>query len=127
MRAGPLGSARKPFRGPVPEFLANLAHPSTDTLLTRAAEISECHMISVYDAAYAAGADEGGHRLVSCASRGPRPQGPIGPMPGCYCQSGTAASLGRITCWATALAGRISGPSQSSSCPTSLPHRLFCT
>ncbi len=42
---------------------------STDTLLTRAAEIAERHMISVYDAAYAASADEGGHRLVSCDER----------------------------------------------------------
>lgn len=40
--------------------------PSTDTLLTRAAEIAERHAISVYDAAYAAAADEGGCRLVSC-------------------------------------------------------------
>lgn len=43
--------------------------PSTDTLLTRAAEIAERHTISVYDAAYAAAADEGGHRLVSCDER----------------------------------------------------------
>lgn len=43
--------------------------PSTDTLLTRAAEIAERHAISVYDAAYAAAADEGGHRLVSCDER----------------------------------------------------------
>lgn len=43
--------------------------PSTDTLLTRATEIAEHHMISVYDAAYAAAADEGGHRLVSCDER----------------------------------------------------------
>jgi predicted nucleic acid-binding protein len=42
---------------------------STDTLLTKAAEIAERHMISVYDAAYAAAADEGGHRLVSCDER----------------------------------------------------------
>jgi predicted nucleic acid-binding protein len=42
---------------------------STDTLLTRAAEIAERHTISVYDAAYAAAADEGGHRLVSCDKR----------------------------------------------------------
>ena len=39
---------------------------STDTLLTRAAEIAARHTISVYDAAYAAAADEGGYRLVSC-------------------------------------------------------------
>jgi predicted nucleic acid-binding protein len=43
--------------------------PSTDTLLTKAAEIAERHTISVYDAAYAAAADEGGHRLVSCDER----------------------------------------------------------
>ncbi len=43
--------------------------PSTDTLLTRAAEIAGRHMISVYDAAYAAAADGGGHRLVSCDER----------------------------------------------------------
>jgi predicted nucleic acid-binding protein len=44
-------------------------HSSTNTLLTRAAEIAERHTISVYDAAYAAAADEGGHRLVSCNER----------------------------------------------------------
>lgn len=43
--------------------------PSTDTLLTRATEIAERHTISVYDAAYAAAADEGGYRLVSCDER----------------------------------------------------------
>ena len=43
--------------------------PSTDTLLVRAAEIAERHTISVYDAAYAAAADESGHRLVSCDQR----------------------------------------------------------
>lgn len=42
---------------------------STDTLLARAAEVAERHTISVYDAAYAAAADEGGHRLVSCDER----------------------------------------------------------
>lgn len=42
---------------------------STDTLLARAAELAEHHTISVYDAAYAAAADEGGHRLVSCDER----------------------------------------------------------
>ncbi len=42
---------------------------STDTLLARAAEIAEHHTISVYDAAYAAAAEEGGHRLVSCDER----------------------------------------------------------
>lgn len=43
--------------------------PSTGTLLRRAAEIAERHTISVYDAAYAAAADEGGYRLVSCDER----------------------------------------------------------
>jgi predicted nucleic acid-binding protein len=43
--------------------------PSTTALLARAAEIAENHTISVYDAAYAAAADEGGHRLVSCDKR----------------------------------------------------------
>ncbi|HMJ73985.1 MAG TPA: type II toxin-antitoxin system VapC family toxin [Solirubrobacterales bacterium] len=43
--------------------------PSTSTLLTKAAEIAERDTISVYDAAYAAAADEGGHRLVSCDER----------------------------------------------------------
>jgi predicted nucleic acid-binding protein len=43
--------------------------PSTDTLLTRAAEIAEHQSISVYDAAYAAAADESGYRLVSCDER----------------------------------------------------------
>lgn len=43
---------------------------STDTLLARAADLAERHTISVYDAAYAAAADEGGHRLVSCDQRG---------------------------------------------------------
>lgn len=43
--------------------------PSTDTLLRRAAEIAKHHAISVYDAAYAAAADKGGHRLVSCDER----------------------------------------------------------
>ena len=42
---------------------------STDTLLARAAELAEHHTISVYDAAYAAAADEGGHRLISCDER----------------------------------------------------------
>jgi predicted nucleic acid-binding protein len=41
---------------------------STDTLLTRGG-VAERHTISVYDAAYAAAADEGGHRLVSCDER----------------------------------------------------------
>jgi len=42
---------------------------STDTLLTKAAEIAERHTISVYDAAYAAAAGDAGHRLVSCDER----------------------------------------------------------
>jgi len=42
---------------------------STGTLLARAAEVAERHTISVYDAAYAAAANEGGHRLVSCDER----------------------------------------------------------
>ncbi len=42
---------------------------STDTLLAQAAEIAERHVISVYDAAYAAAAGDAGHRLVSCDER----------------------------------------------------------
>jgi len=42
---------------------------STDTLLSQAAEIAERHTISVYDAAYVAAANEGGHRLISCDER----------------------------------------------------------
>lgn len=42
---------------------------STDTLLTKAAKIAERNTISVYDAAYAAVADDGGHLLVSCDER----------------------------------------------------------
>jgi predicted nucleic acid-binding protein len=42
---------------------------SSDTLLSKAAEIAERHTISVYDAAYAAAAGEGGHRLISCDQR----------------------------------------------------------
>lgn len=42
---------------------------STATLLARAAEIAERYAISVYDAAYAAATDEGGHLLVSCDER----------------------------------------------------------
>jgi predicted nucleic acid-binding protein len=42
---------------------------STDTLLARAAEIAGRHTISVYDAAYVAAADEGGHQLISCDER----------------------------------------------------------
>ena len=43
--------------------------PSTDTLLTSAAEIAERHTISVYDAAYVAAASNAGHRLISCDER----------------------------------------------------------
>ena len=43
--------------------------PSTDTLLMKAAGVAERHTISVYDAAYAAAAEEAGHRLVSCDER----------------------------------------------------------
>ena len=43
--------------------------PSTGTLLTRAAEIAERHTVSVYDAAYAAAADDGGHLLIRCDER----------------------------------------------------------
>lgn len=43
--------------------------PSTDTLLTKAAEIAERHAISVYEAAYAVAAVEGGHHLISCDER----------------------------------------------------------
>ncbi len=42
---------------------------STDTLLTKATEIAERHTISVYDGAYAAGADQRGYHLVSCDER----------------------------------------------------------
>jgi predicted nucleic acid-binding protein len=42
---------------------------STDTLLSKAAEIAERHTISVYDAAYVAAADKGGHHLISCDER----------------------------------------------------------
>jgi predicted nucleic acid-binding protein len=42
---------------------------STSTLLARAADFAERHTISVYDAAYAAAADETGHCLVSCDKR----------------------------------------------------------
>jgi predicted nucleic acid-binding protein len=42
---------------------------STGALLARAADFAERHTISVYDAAYAAAADETGHRLVSCDKR----------------------------------------------------------
>ncbi|HET8955071.1 MAG TPA: type II toxin-antitoxin system VapC family toxin [Solirubrobacterales bacterium] len=43
--------------------------PSTQTLLAKAANIAERHTISVYDAAYAAAADDGGYLLVSCDER----------------------------------------------------------
>ena len=43
---------------------------SPQALLAPAAEISKQHMISAYDAAYAAADDDGGHRLVSCDERG---------------------------------------------------------
>jgi predicted nucleic acid-binding protein len=43
--------------------------PSTAALLSRAAEIAERHSISVYDAAYAAAASNGGYRLISCDKR----------------------------------------------------------
>ena len=42
---------------------------SSGALLTRAAELAERHSISVYDAAYAASAEEMGLRLVSCDER----------------------------------------------------------
>lgn len=42
---------------------------STTVILTRAAELAETHSISVYDAAYVAAAETGGHRLVSCDQR----------------------------------------------------------
>jgi predicted nucleic acid-binding protein len=42
---------------------------STADLLSRAAEIAERHSISVYDAAYAAAASNGGHKLISCDKR----------------------------------------------------------
>jgi hypothetical protein len=38
-------------------------------LLERAAKLAERHTISVYDASYAAAADEAGNRLVSCDER----------------------------------------------------------
>ncbi len=49
--------------------------PSANTLLARAAEIAERHAISVYDAAYAAAAEDTGHRLVSCDERDLVPKG----------------------------------------------------
>jgi predicted nucleic acid-binding protein len=42
---------------------------STNTLLTRAAELAEKHAISVYDAAYVAAARQGERSLVSCDAR----------------------------------------------------------
>lgn len=42
---------------------------STETLLSRAADLAEREAISVYDAAYAVAADDGGHRLISCDER----------------------------------------------------------
>jgi len=42
---------------------------STADLVSRAAEISERHSISVYDAAYAAAASQGGYQLISCDKR----------------------------------------------------------
>jgi predicted nucleic acid-binding protein len=42
---------------------------SSSALLARAVEIAEQHEISVYDAAYAAAADQAGRRLVSCDER----------------------------------------------------------
>jgi predicted nucleic acid-binding protein len=42
---------------------------STRSLLTQAAELAERHTISVYDAAYAAAADEADLRLISCDER----------------------------------------------------------
>ena len=42
---------------------------SSGALLMRAAELAERHSISVYDAAYAASAEEMGLRLVSCDER----------------------------------------------------------
>ena len=42
---------------------------STTTLLTRAAQLAEQHVISVYDAAYVAAAAHSGHTLVSCDVR----------------------------------------------------------
>jgi predicted nucleic acid-binding protein len=42
---------------------------SSGALLTRAAELAEHHSISVYDAAYAATAEEMGLRLISCDER----------------------------------------------------------
>lgn len=42
---------------------------STSALLTRAAEIAERHVISVYDAAYVAAVEEGDRSLVSCDER----------------------------------------------------------
>ncbi len=43
--------------------------PSTEALLTRAAELAEEYAISVYDAAYVAAARQGERMLVSCDAR----------------------------------------------------------
>lgn len=42
---------------------------STNTLLTRAAQLAEEHTLSAYDAAYVAAASQTGGRLVSCDIR----------------------------------------------------------
>lgn len=42
---------------------------STNSLLTRAADLADRHTISVYDAAYVAAAGEANHRLISCDER----------------------------------------------------------
>jgi predicted nucleic acid-binding protein len=42
---------------------------STNSLLTRAAELAELHTISVYDATYVAAAGEADRRLISCDER----------------------------------------------------------
>jgi predicted nucleic acid-binding protein len=42
---------------------------STTDLLSRAAQLAEEHMISVYDAAYVAAADRAGGALISCDVR----------------------------------------------------------
>jgi predicted nucleic acid-binding protein len=43
--------------------------PSATTLLSRAAKLADEHVISVYDAAYVAAADQRGSTLVSCDMR----------------------------------------------------------
>lgn len=42
---------------------------STSSLLIRAAELAEKHIISVYDAAYVAASEEADRRLISCDER----------------------------------------------------------